>query len=76
MYAHSEFPPFHRVFCTSSDSPNKQPEYPAYDHIAVSYTHLRYIVQKTDFPTPKQIFYITPQEHFIYKLIAKKVFGH
>ena len=36
----------------------------------------RYIVQKTDFPTPKQIFYITPQEHFIYKLIAKKVFGH
>lgn len=32
----------------------------------------RYIVQKTDFPTPKQIFYITPQEHFIYKLIAKK----
>ena len=30
------------------------------------------IVQKTDFPTPKQIFYITPQEHFIYKLIAKK----
>lgn len=35
----------------------------------------RYIVQKTDFPTPKQIFYITPQEHFIYKLIAKSIWS-
>lgn len=45
MYAHSEFPPFHRVFCTSSDSPNKQPEYPAYDHIACSYPDHTYILR-------------------------------